>query len=659
LGVSRSLRALATQGRLGALFEAPIFDPLATPFTDPVGPLIHFSQSLLQFVNAKIAAAGGVFSDLLHLHGIQARQPSHRDIDRYRPGIHLLAAGIRPQPFQLFTGLNLQIDLLLNTQHSFIMTDRRGHWQECTQDWLASSLSPWNPLSMKRTRPLVLALLGMTAVAPAHPEHLYALGLAAPSPATVLLITSPELQDAWKPFADWKRRLGKPVRILTTQQIADRYEAADLQEKIRRCVRNHVDHLGTRWVILGGDSEPNGKGVVPDRDSFHDTRWGKDAGIPTDIYYLGKKSWDADKDGIYGEWEDDRDAITYPDGTVGLGRIPVRTAADVKAYTDKVIAYESQYPANGFATTMTYTCPVPSAYPKLRTSWDAHVSKVFPGGSVQRFFADETPWDQKEPGDYPLSPSNWINLLNEGKTGKLHMHGHGLLNSWILEDGEAATTKHVAELSNRGAYPVITTVSCFTGQFDAEQDPSIAEAMLRQPNAGAALMVAPSREGKPHFLDPKRDTPLMITEGKLDGTTRTMTLFWENGLGMNLTAGEALMLTKSRMAEDASKSPDFHLCLCELNLLGDPTLPLHSTAPRRPEIAGPKSLEAGNLSLVIETDAPGALMSILDAQGLYGVQLTDDDGNATFPIAVDKDSTIILTVSGPGLNSASLEIPVR
>ena len=183
---------------------------------------------------------------------------------------------------------------------------------------------------MKRMTLLTCSTLLCSGAVQAHPEHAFLAGLSAPSPATVLLITSPELKEAWEPFAEWKKKLGKPVRILTTEQIADRYEAPDLQEKIRRCVRNHTDHLGTRWIILGGDSAPDG-GVVPDRDTVHKTMWGENNAIPTDIYYLGRKDWDADDDGIFGEWEDDRDSISYPNGEVGLGRIPVRTAADVKA----------------------------------------------------------------------------------------------------------------------------------------------------------------------------------------------------------------------------------------------------------------------------------------------------------------------------------------
>lgn len=393
--------------------------------------------------------------------------------------------------------------------------------------------------------------------------------------SVVLLITSPELAMAWQPFADWKASHGKHVRIITTDLIDAKFEGPDIQEKIRHCVRKHVDDLGTKWVILGGDSQPGGKGLVPDRDTVHQTMWGANKDIPTDIYYLSPTNWDADGDGVYGEHKDDKDAITYPDGSIGLGRIPVRTAADVAAYTDKVVAYESRYPKGDFANTMVYTCTVAAAYPKVRRSWDDHVSTALDGGSVERWFADKSPWDQDRPGDYNLTTGHWIKLFNEKRVGKLHLHGHGLINCWVLEKHEMFTAEHVAQLTNEDAYPVITTVSCFTGQFDAKKDPCIVESMLRQPKAGAIAIVAPCREGKPHFLNPRQDFPLMTREGKLDGTTRTMTLFWANGLNDRLSTGHALMATKASMSEDAKNSAEFHLCLAELNLLGDPTLAVH------------------------------------------------------------------------------------
>ena len=68
---------------------------------------------------------------------------------------------------------------------------------------------------------------------------------------------------------------------------------------------------------------------------------------------------------------------------------------------------------------------------------------------------------------------------------------------------------------------------------------------------------------------------------------------------------------------------------------------------------------SGNLSLIIESDAPGAIVSLLDTHGLYAVQVADETGNTTFPLTVVKDSTLTITVSGPELNAVTLEIPVK
>lgn len=409
-------------------------------------------------------------------------------------------------------------------------------------------------------------------------------------PHDILLITSAELQDAWKPFAEWKSKSGKIVKIITTQEIAASQKGPDIQEKIRLCVRHHIDNKNTRWIILGGDSLPQGQqngGIVPDRDTLHHNMWGKKSDIPTDIYYLSPSNWDADGDGIYGEFIDDKDAITYPDGTIGLGRIPVRTPADIAAYTAKVISYESNYPEGEFGNSITYTCTVPAAYAKVRRSWDDHLSKVLTDGTLARFFQDETPWDRKTPGDYQLSTTNLIEQINAKKTGKFHLHGHGLLHSWVLENDQLFTANQVAKLTNKNAYPIITTVSCFTGQYDAAKDPCISESMLRIPDAGAIAIIAPCREGKPHFLNPKTDFPKMVYHGKMDGTTETMTLFWEKGIGKNLTSGEALMQTKAAQIERAKLSPNFHMCLCEINLLGDPTITVQPTEINQPQAPTP------------------------------------------------------------------------
>ena len=397
----------------------------------------------------------------------------------------------------------------------------------------------------------------------------------------ILLITADELKEAWQPYAQWQLKSNKKVTIITTDEIANRYSGPDIQEKMRLCVREHIDTKNTHWIILGGDSLPQSNvekttskngGIVPDRDTVHINMWGKKTDIPTDIYYISPTNWDADSDGIYGEFKDDYDAITYPDGSVGLGRIPVRTPADVAAYTAKVISYESNYPKGDYGNSMTYTCTVPSAIPKLLTSWEDHVSNVMPDAKLMRYFTTKAPWDDQVLGERLPSPNNLTSLINSKSVGKFHIHGHGLLHCWVLDKHQEFTKNQVSKLTNKGAYPIITTVSCLTGYFDAKQDPCIVESMLRTPEAGAIAVVAPAREGKPHFLNPKLDFQLMTQYGKMDGTTETMTRFWEYGIGENLTTGQALMYTKASLVNKAKISPNFHMCLCEINLLGDPTI---------------------------------------------------------------------------------------
>ncbi len=480
-----------------------------------------------------------------------------------------------------------------------------------------------------------------------------------PRPATVLLITSQELQSAWEDFADWKTRLGKATKIVTVEAIEEEYTGDDVQQKIRVCVLEHIEKHSTRWVILGGDSQPGGRGIVPDRDTPHVVMGRmRFPDIPTDVYYLSEKNWDANGDGVYGDWKNDRAAIAYTNPKASIGRIPVRTADNVAAYIEKVIGYESRYPGDGFAASLVYTCPEPQAFPKLIRSWDDHVGPNWTGGKVVRFFSTRTPWDETSPGDYDLSPDHWVKMFNDRTAGKLHMHGHGFLPVWVLENRQTVDGRHVAKLTNRDAYAIITTVSCFTGHYDAATDPSITETMLRAPRRGAVALVAPSRPGVPIFHKPS-DMRLMMTEGKLDGTTQTMTRFWQHGLKENLTTGEAFSAAKAAMTEDAMKTAGYHFCQCELNLLGDPTLGFRTADPTTPGLSIPKKLAPGEQTVTVKTDTPGATVCLWKGDEVYEVARAGDDGDVAVSVHLKTPGKLLVTVSGPNLNAVTESIAIE
>ena len=484
-------------------------------------------------------------------------------------------------------------------------------------------------------------------------------------PSTILLITSEALAKEWQPFADWKTSLGKATKIISVKKIASAYKGKDIQEKIRLCVLDHAEKSNTKWVILGGDSEVNGKGIVPDRDTLH-TVMGrlKYKDIPSDIYYISDKNWDANNDGIYGDWPNDKENISYSNkwGTT-IGRIPVRTAEDIKAYTNKIIAYETKYPESDFAKKIIYTNTVVHSQPKVTRSWDDYLSQKWKDGEKIRFFHTKTPWDKEQEGDYPLSPENWQKMINEKTGGKMHMHGHGLINGWVLEKHKMAKAFSVDQLTNKNAYLTMTTVSCFTGQFDSKKDPSISESMLRAPEKGAVLIISPAREGVPIFHSPK-DFRLMVSEGKLDGTTETMTKFWINGLssqdGRFLTAGEAFYKTKQEMAVHAQKTSGYHWCQAELNLLGDPSIYLRANKPSTPKLNLPKQLEVGGETTIkVKSKTPNSVLCLWQKDSIFEVYKSDAQGNFEITLNTIKTGNLKVTLSGPDINAVSTEITVQ
>ena len=488
-------------------------------------------------------------------------------------------------------------------------------------------------------------------------------GSAAEAPEKILVITSDSLKPAFEEFARWKTRLGRPTEVVSVTEIALPYSSKksklDLQEQIRIFVIEKIEADNVRWVVLGGDSDPNDGGHVPDRDTFHLTMWGENKAIPTDIYYLSRGNWDADSDGIFGEYEDDREAIHYPDGSVAIGRLPVRTPEDVKAYLEKAISYETNYPAGDFAKRMIYTCAVPQAEAKLHTSWQKNVSQTWPEGNGEMFFNGRSPWDKTQSGDHALSPKNLIELINRKLIGKFHFHGHGLNHCWVLEDHDELNLSKLSQLQNDGAYPIITTVSCFTGQFDGKDDPCISEAMLRLPDAGAIAILAPSREGKPHFTDPQRDFPLMMKEGKMDGTTETMTRFWQHGVEAPTTIGEAYTAMKADLAERAASHPNFHMCICELNLLGDPSLQIHAAPPRTLDPIFPDSLSSGKSKLVLSGLAAGALVTVSDGEQIFFRGEASRAGKVVEQISIPDDkSDLSIGVRLDGYNSVVKRCPI-
>ncbi len=347
-------------------------------------------------------------------------------------------------------------------------------------------------------------------------------------PVDYLIITSSNLAGAFRALAEYRQQSsGLRTAVVTVESIRRDYGSGndDAQKRIRLCIGNYFRNRGTRYVVLGGDDT-----VVPDRDCFVTVNSSSglvtERDMPTDLYYADVTgSWDADGDGVYGEadYSGSRDEGDLTPEVL-LGRIPVRSAAQLNNYLAKLRRFESLSPGSDIFGKM-MMCG--------HTLWNIHSGNDRPSDSIPdglsgfrqhspvsdaeiwerrmyrdgirphwtprtlgMFFNTLTSWDRSVAGDYLLDSTRLSTRLNGGWY-HLFFGTHGGPDVWSLESG-GFRSSHALNLT--GLVPIVYTMACLTGKFDSHTgkygapDPCLSEAFVRGAN-GAVAYFGCSRYG--------------------------------------------------------------------------------------------------------------------------------------------------------------------
>ncbi|MCK5036331.1 MAG: hypothetical protein KAS73_10590, partial [Candidatus Sabulitectum sp.] len=127
-----------------------------------------------------------------------------------------------------------------------------------------------------------------------------------------LIITGEDLLGEASILEDLLDAKGISFQTITVQDIDGNWDGVDTQEDIRNCIRHYAFNEGSTYVLLAGDEN-----VIPTRNIYTECE-GYIEFAPSDLYYADLDgSWDANGNGIYGEWTDSLDL--YAD--VLLGRL--------------------------------------------------------------------------------------------------------------------------------------------------------------------------------------------------------------------------------------------------------------------------------------------------------------------------------------------------
>lgn len=165
---------------------------------------------------------------------------------------------------------------------------------------------------------------------------------------------------------------------------------------------------------------------------------------------------------------------------VAIGRIPVLTAAELDAYVDKILAYESQESPD-WASSALMLADTPDGGAGFSADSDRIAAQIPADYAVERIYLDAEPLAQAR------------DRLLQGLAGGaslVNYVGHGGLDR--LSSGGLLTSADVAGLGNGDRLPVLTAMTCTVNRFAVPGVPSLGELLVKSPDGGAAAVWGPS-----------------------------------------------------------------------------------------------------------------------------------------------------------------------
>jgi hypothetical protein len=167
--------------------------------------------------------------------------------------------------------------------------------------------------------------------------------------------------------------------------------------------------------------------------------------------------------------------------SMAIGRIPAVTAEDLRAYVDKIAAYESA-PGGDWTARALLVADDPDHAGDFPAASTALAGALAPGFGISRIDV---------PGTGPIDPSRALlqDALRQGQ-GLVNYVGHGGLDR--LESSGLLLTSDVPALGNAPRLPVMTALTCLLSQFAYPGFASLGEELVLQADGGVAALYGPT-----------------------------------------------------------------------------------------------------------------------------------------------------------------------
>ena len=443
------------------------------------------------------------------------------------------------------------------------------------------------------------------------------------------LIVCPEaLADAFAPLQSWKTRKGVRTEIVTVESIdADPlFAGVDQAERIRNAITHHYIESGITWVLLGGDT-----GAVPARAAYD---FFYDQGLPCDLYYADLDgTWDEDADGRWGEHGEDSIDM-YAD--VYVGRAPVSTAAEATVFVEKVLDYEAAAftIADDWQLDALFLGEILWDDPDPYTDGGVALDMIDSAFVPPRF----DPIVKLYERDANLNLTGVLAELEAGCGVVVH-EGHG--NTGSVSIGPDAMTKSTLDgLTNGSRGGIWYSVACWSAAIDYD---TFGEHWLRNGDGGGVAYVGNSRYGWGCPGYPGECVSDLFSQQFVNS------LLVEDLVHAGLVHADA----KHHYVGVAGIDDYTRYAMYELNLLGDPELPIWTDRPSPLAVICPDEVDIVDGEAAIEINVTsggspveGATVCLATAdRSIYEVHETDAAGVVTVIVPTESpcDLEVIAT----------------
>jgi hypothetical protein len=310
--------------------------------------------------------------------------------------------------------------------------------------------------------------------------------------ADYIIITHQRFYERGKELLELRRQDGLNAVMIKVQDIYDEFNDGikspiAIKEFIEYAFYNWDRNHRLKYVVFLGDANFNYKLIGTQNDDF----------VPTFFYQtieFGAVATDFPYSLVAGE-------DLLPD--IFVGRIPVTTNGEVTNVIAKIREYQENpdpgswlnqslfISGNDASTSEFINLPYIPKKPAFRTQnqrvIDMLVDKRYSAFKLNTIKDDSLQFDPNFGGTTDLIDyfDNGVHFVN--------FFGHGGGGIWA--DVQLLNLQDIDRLNNKGKYPFVTSMTCFTGAFDNPGNPGLAQKLLLTPDKGAIGILASSGLG--------------------------------------------------------------------------------------------------------------------------------------------------------------------